>query len=91
MPNEKKKITANVVPFPSPKNEPTNINRKIIVDDKILKWIPIIDPIIKKKIMNKVLPRPIPKCDPTKAIYSEEYKIDKLVEEVLSKNLTLNK
>ena len=91
MPNEKKKITANVVPLPWPKNEPININIKIIVDDKILKWIPIIDPIIKNKIINKVLPSPIPKCEPTKAMYSEEYKIDKFVEEVLSKNLTLNR
>ena len=56
------------MPLPWPKNDPINIKRNIIVEDKILKWIPIIEPNIKNKIMNNVLPKPIPKCYPTKLI-----------------------
>ena len=37
IPNIKKRVTANVVPFPFPKREPININRKIIVEEIILK------------------------------------------------------
>ena len=67
------------------------MNKKIIEDDRILKLIPIIKPIIKKVIINNVFPRPIPKCKPTYDIYIEEYKIDNFVENGLSINLTLNK
>ncbi len=64
----KKIITAKVVPLPWPNNEPINIKIKIIVEDKILKWIPKIEPKIKKIIINSLLPNPIPKCEPTNAI-----------------------
>tara|TARA_B100000073_G_C23427910_1_gene450019 strand:- start:83 stop:214 length:132 start_codon:yes stop_codon:yes gene_type:complete len=42
-----------------------NIVKKIMEDDRILKFIPIINPIIKKVRINNVLPKPIPKYDPT--------------------------
>ena len=84
-------MTARVVPLPLPNNDPINIKKKIIVEDIILKCMPIIEPIIKNKTMNKVFPEPIPKWEPTKAIYIEEYKIDMLVDEELSKNLTLKR
>ena len=42
-------MTARVVPLPLPKNDPIKIKKKIIVEDIILKFIPIIDPIIKNK------------------------------------------
>ena len=67
------------------------MNINIIVEDKILKLMPIIKPKIKKVIINKIFPDPIPKCDPTNAIQSEEYIIDKFVEVVLSINLTLKR
>ena len=38
---------------------------KTAVSDRILKFIPIINPIIKKVRINNVLPKPIPKYDPT--------------------------
>ena len=82
-------ITAKVVPLPLLNNDPINIEKKIILEVAILKLIPIIDPNIKKKIINNVFPRPIPKWEPTKAIYIDEYKIDKFVETELSKNLDL--
>ena len=61
-------ITAKVVPLPLLNNEPINIEKKIILEVAILKWIPITEPNIKKRIINSVFPRPIPKWDPTKAI-----------------------
>ena len=67
-PRRKKIITAKVVPLPFPNKEPININKKIIVEDSILKWMPNIEPKIKKIMINNVLPNPIPKCDPTNAI-----------------------
>ena len=67
-PNRKKSNTDNVVPLPLPKCEPININKKIILDEKILKFIPNTAPTIKKVIINIVFPKPIPKCDPTKPI-----------------------
>ena len=79
------------VPFPFPKNEPININKKIMDDVNILKWIPRTVPIIKKIIINKILPSPIPKYEPTKAIYNAEYKIEIFVEKLLSKNLAFIK
>ena len=54
-------ITAKVVPLPLLNKEPINIEKKIILEVAILKWIPIIDPNIKKRIINIVFPRPIPK------------------------------
>ena len=36
-PSKKKSITASVVPLPFPNSDPININKKIIVEDKILK------------------------------------------------------
>ena len=88
-PEIKKSITENVVPFPLLNKDPIKIKKKIKLEDKILKCIPIIEPNIKKKIINKVLPSPIPKCEPTNAMYMEENKIDKLVDIELSKNLDL--
>ena len=67
-PMKKKIITDKVVPLPLPKKEPKYINMKIILEDKIFKWIPIIEPIIKKNIIDNVLPNPIPKYEPTKPI-----------------------
>ena len=67
-PKIKKRITASVVPFPWPNKDPININKKIIVEDKILKWIPNAAPEMKKRKINIVLPNPIPKCDPMNAI-----------------------
>tara|TARA_A100000164_G_scaffold315169_1_gene294689 strand:+ start:972 stop:1142 length:171 start_codon:yes stop_codon:yes gene_type:complete len=55
-----------------PNNEPINIKINIMVEDKILKCIPSIDPKTKNIIINNVLPNPIPKCDPTNAMYVEE-------------------
>ena len=57
----KKSTTASVVPLPLPNNDPRNIKKKITLDEKILKCMPMIDPIIKNIIINKVLPSPIPK------------------------------
>ena len=51
-PKIKKRITAKVVPLPLLNNEPINIKKKIKLDVKILKWIPITEPIIKKIIIN---------------------------------------
>ena len=56
------------MPLPLLNNEPINIEKKIKLEVKILKWIPITEPIIKKIIINIVFPRPIPKCEPTKAM-----------------------
>ena len=67
-PAVKKIIIERVVPFPLPNSEPINIKKNIMLDEKILKLIPIIVPIIKKEIMNKVFPNPIPKCEPTNAM-----------------------
>ena len=67
-PKRKKRITDRVVPLPFPNSDPININKKIILDDRILKFIPSVAPMIIKIIINKVLPNPIPKCDPTKPI-----------------------
>tara|TARA_B100000676_G_C17765025_1_gene673637 strand:- start:15 stop:215 length:201 start_codon:yes stop_codon:yes gene_type:complete len=62
---KKKTRTANEVPLPLPKNEPTYIHKNIAEDDIILKLIPTIEPTIKNKNINIVFPNPIPKCDPT--------------------------
>tara|TARA_B100001057_G_scaffold466339_1_gene523389 strand:+ start:735 stop:947 length:213 start_codon:yes stop_codon:yes gene_type:complete len=67
-PTIKKIITEKVLPFPFPNKEPTNIKKNIALEDIILKFIPITDPIMKKKNINNILPIPIPKCDPTNAI-----------------------
>tara|TARA_B100000989_G_C19379878_1_gene401144 strand:+ start:558 stop:755 length:198 start_codon:yes stop_codon:yes gene_type:complete len=65
-------MTDIVVPLPLPNNEPMNIKKNIIDEDKILKCIPRIEPRIKKIIINNLLPNPIPKYEPTNAIYTEE-------------------
>ena len=54
-------ITAKVVPLPLLNKDPIKIEKKMILEVTILKWIPIIDPNIKKKNINNVFPRPIPK------------------------------
>ena len=79
------------MPFPLPNKDPIKIKKNIILDEKILKLIPMIEPIIKKKNINNVFPKPIPKCEPTNAIYTDEYRIDKLVDVELSKNLTFKR
>ena len=56
------------MPFPLPNSEPIKIQKKIILEDTILKYIPNTEPKIKKNITKSVLPKPIPKCEPTKAI-----------------------
>ena len=84
IPKRKKSVTAKVVPLPLPNNDPINIKRNMMVDVIILKCIPITEPIIKKRIINNVFPKPIPKWEPTKAIYIEEYNIDKFVDAELS-------
>ena len=65
-------MTEIVVPLPLPNNEPININKNIIDEDKTLKCIPIIEPKIKKININNIFPNPIPKYEPTNAIYIEE-------------------
>ena len=44
------------------------IKRSIIVEDKILKFIPITIPEMKKVTICRILPNPISKCDPTNDI-----------------------
>ena len=48
-PTIKKISTDNEVPLPWPNNDPINIVKKIMEDDRILKFIPIINPIMALK------------------------------------------
>ena len=41
-------MTAKVVPFPLPNNEPIKIQKKIILEETILKYMPNTEPKIKK-------------------------------------------
>ena len=54
-PKRKKRITDSVVPLPFPNKDPIKMNKKIILDDRILKFIPNVAPMIIKIIINKNL------------------------------------